>query len=408
MINPTFENKSSKYIFTWAECTCEVSRMHVERDKTSCQLIFTNHSANPHLLRTRLNIETNSSRAKLAKDLAESHPIKGFSWVDAIEYIAEKTMRELEHGEPVLTIQSSDTVEELKYLVSPIIPKGKPTAIFGDPGSGKSQLAVILCIIMQLPWHDNPLKLIAPDKPTKVLYLDYEADKSDIQRQLAIFTEGMHLGWSSVEYRRCSVSLFDDLEGIKNHIEETGAECLIIDSVSLAAGGDLNRMDIASSYVRALRALGGNITTISLAHTSKDRENKTKTILGSVLFEAGFRSVWEVRGQEDEEHDLLDICMFHRKSNLSKKSRPLGFRISYSTEGTTIVWHDPTSVAEFVERMGTNQRIIALLKSGQFTTREIEDNLGITPGNCRVSIHRLKTKNIIDEFNGKWGLLTLQ
>ena len=406
MNNPIFENKSSKYIFVWPELSCEVSRMHVDHDKTSCQLIFTDHSENPHILRTRLNIETNSTRAKLAKDLTERHPIKGFSWEDAIEYISEKTMRELEHGEPVVTIQSTDETTELKYLVFPIIPEGKPTAMFGDPGSGKSQLAIILCIIMRLPWFDNPLRLIAPEKPTKVLYLDYEADQVDLQRQLAIFTNGMGLGWSSIEYRRCALPIADDIEGIRNHIEETGARCVIIDSVSLAAGGDLNRMDVATAYVRALRSLGEGITTISLAHTSKDRENKSKTILGSVLFEAGFRSVWEVRGQEDEDNNLLDICLFHRKSNLAKKSKPIGFRISYSPDGTTIAWHDPRNVAEFVERMGTNQRVLSLLKEGYATEQEIQDGLGISAVNCRVTMSRLKKKTLVLKVGDEWGLVT--
>lgn len=406
MNNPVFENKSSKYIFTWPEVVCEVGRIHIDHDRTSCQLIFTNPKDKAHILRTRLNIETDAARKRLAKELAERYPVKDLDWPDTIEYIAEKTMRELEHGEPVVTIQSTDEYSDLKYLIHPIAPEGKPTAIFGDPGSGKSQLAVILSMIMTLPWTDNPIRLGAPDKPVKVLFLDYEADKEDIQRQLALLTQGMDLGYGSIEYRRCSLPIADDLEGIRTHIEETGARCLIIDSVSLAAGGDLNRMDVATNYVRSLRSLGSNITTISLAHTSKDRESKIKTILGSVLFEAGFRSVWEIRANEGD--DSLDIALFHRKANLSKKFQDIGLRINYLKEGSTIEWLNPKSVPEFVERMSVNQQILSALKYGKVSTSELVEQLGIKRPSVDTALNRLKkaSKIIGDSKNG-WGLATL-
>lgn len=402
MITPEFSNKSSKYIFTWPEVICEVGRIHLNHERTSCQLIFTNPEDKLHILRTRLNIETDVARKRLAKELSERYPVKGLDWQDTIEYIAEKTMRELEHGEPVVTIQSTDEYSDLKYLIHPVVPEGKPTAIFGDPGSGKSQLAVILSMVMSLPWSGNPLKLGAPDKPAKVLFLDYEADIEDIRRQLSLFTQGMDLGYGSMDYRRCSLPIADDIEGIRNYIEELGARCLIIDSVSLAAGGDLNRMDVATNYVRSLRSLGPDITTISLAHTSKDRESKVKTILGSVLFEAGFRSVWEIRAIEGE--DSLDVALFHRKANLSKKFQDIGFRINYTDSGNVIEWLNPKSVPEFLERMSARKQILETLKHGKVSSKDLEEQLEIKPSTLRVNLMRLKKAGMITGDANGWGL----
>lgn len=402
MTTPVFENKSSKYIFTWPEFVCEVGRMHVEHDRTSCQLIFTNSHDKAHILRTRLNIETNATRLKLSKDLTERCPIKDLNWGDVIEYITEKTMRELEHGEPVLTLKSTDQITPLDYLVYPLAPMGKPTAIFGDPGTGKSQLAVLLNIITSLPWSDNPLNLGAPQKSVKLLFLDYEADSDDIDRQLVRLTEGMELGYCEIEYRRCSVSLADDIEGIRNHIEEKNIGGLIVDSVSLAAGGDLNRMDVATNYIRSLRQLGQGLTTISFAHTSKDRESKNKTILGSVLFEAGFRSVWEIRANESE--DSLDIALFHRKANLSKKFHDIGFRINYLPTGNTVEYLNPKSVPEFLERMSVNQQILQTLKSGMLSSEEIAQQIDAKPPTLRVNLMRLKKAGKIMGDSSGWGL----
>ncbi len=340
MTNPTFENKRSKYTFTRPEFTCEVGRMHVDHDRTSCQLIFTNPKDQSHIMRTRLNIETDSARKRLAKELSERYPVKNLDWPDTVEYIAEKTMRELEHGEPVITIQSTDEYSELKYLIHPIVPEGKPTAIFGDPGSGKSQLAVILSMVMTLPWTDNPLKLGAPDNPVKVLFLDYEADIDDIQRQLALFTGGMDLGYGSIEYRRCSLPISDDLEGIRTHIEETGARCLIIDSVSLAAGGDLNRMDVATNYVRSLRSLGSDITTISLAHTSKDRESKVKTILG--CYAEGTEVLTKEGWKQHRDITLLDeVACYEPETKALRWWHPV-IKFQYDYSGKMVSIHHGT------------------------------------------------------------------
>lgn len=399
---PVFENKGTKYLFTFPTFKCEVGRMHVNHDRTSCQLIFTNLKTDAHILRSRLNIETSATRSRLAKELEEKYKITGDdTWQDAIEYIAEKTMRELEHGEPVITVQSTDEVPELEYFIYPIAPKGKPTVIFGDPGTGKSQLAVILSMVALLPWELNPLKLGVPSKSAKVLFLDYEADIEDIQRQLSLFTQGMELGYCSLEYRRCTTPLADDIEGIRNHIDDRQIDCLIIDSVSLAAGGDLNHMDIATSYFRALRQL--DITSISLAHTSKNREEKVKTIIGSVLFEAGARSVWEIRANEGD--DTLDIALFHRKANLSKKFHDIGFRITYADTGNIVEWLDPKSVPEFLERMSVNQQILSALKHGKMTNDQLAEQIDTKRAYLVVALSRLKKSGkIIGDYLTGWGL----
>ncbi len=407
MSEPTFQMKGLRYNFGWADYKLEaqVSRISSNHDRTVCTLLFTSThpDAHPHILQTRFNLESSRVRSELAKDMATRYKIKTpIDWKNVLEYISAKTLQEYEKGEPVIKITSTDEVKPLEYLIEPIAPLGKPTVIFGDPGVGKSQLCLILNMLIALPWTDNLLRLIPPLKPTIGLFLDYEADPDDSRRQLKSLTEGMGLGYIEFHYRRCSLPISDDVEAIRNQIEAIKAQCLFIDSTSLAAGGDLNKMDIATAYFRALRQL--NTTTISLAHTSKDRDTRHKSIIGSVLWEAGARSIWECRAEEDE--DSLDIALFHRKANLSKKSKPLGYRITYENSlPKTIEWLDPKSIPEFVQRMGTNQRIIELLKEGYKTDDEIVDRLEITANNCYVTTKRLKDKGIITKSGNQWGLV---
>jgi hypothetical protein len=312
-------------------------------------------------------------------------------------------MRELEHGEPVQTIETTDEIAPLEYLLYPLIPLGKSTAIFAPPGRGKSQLAVLLSIILRLPWPENPLGLVPPDKPVKMLYLDYEGDKDDILRPMSLIVKGMELGWCDLEYRRCYLPLIDDIDGIKNYMEERECTVLMIDSTSMAAGGDLIKMDIATAYSRAIRQLGSGITTISLAHTSKTEENMSKSVLGSILFTAGFRSIWELTSSEFD--GGLDVALMHRKANLSKKYPDIGFRLNYLEDSTTVEYLDPKSIPDFVDRMSVNQRIIQKLKRAKLTSKQLTDELNIPRPQIDTALKRLRDKQVINgTSDGGWYL----
>jgi len=144
----TFENKGTKYVFTWPhiKLMAEVSRISANHDSTRCMVLFTSthERANPHILHTRVNLESTRAKRELAKELGSRYNIgEKIEWIPLTEYLMVKTLREYERGEPIILLSSEDETKPLEYLVHPIAPLLKPTVIFGDPGAGKSQLAVI-------------------------------------------------------------------------------------------------------------------------------------------------------------------------------------------------------------------------------------------------------------------------
>lgn len=406
MTEPKITSTINGYRLEWAEDKLEivVSRIRVHSDgKITGDVSLILGKAKQVEPSFNFNFTSEQTRKRLTNSLIEKYPDWKDNWMSIIDELSRQIQKSATEGEPVIQITSNDDVFPLEYLVSPIIPLNKPTAIFGDPGAGKSQLLLILAIVAALPWHDNPLKLGAPKESTPILYLDYEADPDDLRRSLRAFVDGMELGWVPIHYRRCSIPIAEDIEAIRNHADAVGAKAIFIDSTSLAAGGDLNKMDVATSYIRALRQM--KLTSVSLSHTSKDRESKSKTIIGSVLFEAGFRSVFECRGQEDEH--TLDIALFHRKFNLGAKQPTMGYRISYNGQGNTVEWYDPSSVPEFVARMSIAKQILDLLKSGSKTLTEITDDLGVSMPAASMALKRLANKNHVTKLAGKqWGLLS--
>jgi hypothetical protein len=214
----------------------------------------------------------------------------------------------------------------------------------------------------------------------------------------------MGLPYVELHYRRCSQPLAEDIESIRNHALDIGAGAAIVDSISLAAGDDPSKPNVATNYFRQMRQL--HLTTISLAHTAKDPGLTRKTIFGSVMWEAGARSVWEIQGEQSE--DILDIALTHKKANLSKKFNAQGYRIIYAGElPTKVEWHDPKEVPEFVEKMSVPDRIMDLLKTGAMEPSDIATNLDITNNTLGVAIHRLNKKGLIVKLqSGMVGLAT--
>ena len=82
-------------------------------------------------------------------------------------------------------------------------------------------------------------------------------------------------------YRRCHQPLADDLPAIQRIVSQSHIRLIIIDSLAIAAGGELERPETATRIFAAIRAL--RVSTLTVAHPQKKPEDKT--IFGSVLHE---------------------------------------------------------------------------------------------------------------------------
>lgn len=355
-----------------------------------------------HLHRSHFNLSSERSRTSLAKTLKERH--NSLDWHGLLEQNSVYVIDMYRRGEPVRELKSTDEIQRPRYLLNPLIIENYPNVIFGDPSSAKSTLAVILSQVMQLPWHDNPMGITAPASPVKVLYIDWESDWETINWQLKTLENGMGLGYLSLHYRRCYFPLAQDIEQIKKYVEETEATLLIIDSLGIAAGGELKETQSPLAFFGALRQLGR--TSLILAHNNKE-DIKKKTIFGSQFFTALARNVWEIRKSQDTDSDEMELALFHKKPPpFSKLQKPIGFKIEFDNElgKMEVKKHDPRNVAEFIERMTDTDRVLDALRDGPMDNKELTDELEMKPDNVRVATNRLKKKELIVKVGSQWGL----
>lgn len=325
-------------------------------------------------------------------------------WSEMLTYVTAKSVTISRRGEPVEELWTHEDIVPPQYLVNPFIIENYPNIIFGDPGTFKSNLSLILAQVVMLPWKDNELGFDAPEHTHHVLYLDWETDRNTIQWQLKSIQNGMGLSTTYINYRRCSQPLAADLQAIAEAIKKTEAQLIIIDSLGLACSGELSKEQSPLAFFTALRSL--NITSLILAHNSKGGDTNKKSIYGSMFFHAQARNIWEIRKSQQPGSSEAGICLFNQKSPpFLGIQKPVAFKMTFGNQSTKVVPANPDDFQEFVEKMSVETQILLALRDGPMTPKELQENAGIESSNIHVSLARMAKKGqVVKLNNNRWGL----
>lgn len=309
-----------------------------------------------------------------------------------------------EHSQPEEIMALDDTAEPT-FLIYPLLPLNQPTILFGDGGTGKGHLAMLLGLIATLPYFDNELGLIAPKVSTPTLYLDYEADRNDFENTLSNLCRG--IGEFCSFYR---IPAFQPLPDIANNLhlicQDKKIKLMIIDSLGPACGGNPNDAEAAIKMFNALRQFP-DITKLLIAHNSKDPLTKSRTPFGSVFFLNLARSVWEVKKAQEVDSNIMTLALTHRKYN-RRQQLPIGLELTFADDGPITMKRVDLSTTELSTEMPIHYQITDLLKyEGLLTQEEIAEALGRDNKSIHTILYRHKDRFIKLEGN-KWGLVTTQ
>ena len=319
MNDPSITEEIGRIDYAWPELGL---RVNVKRytDDGYAELWFysTNGNGESLLLPTKINLLATPTMNSLAKRLERNS--EDIPWIDVLTYIAGKTIEIARRGESIVEIwPSEDDNLSPNYLLEPILYMNHPAVIFGDYGSLKSIIALVIGYIIQLPYYDNALGLTPKNESRLCLYLDYEDDSDSFRRRWSALERGFGRGAMSIFYKRMTSPLYDSTERLQHIIDEKNIGFMIVDSLGPAARGNLNDPEPAIRYHAALRQL--HITSLTLAHNSKDQLTKKRTIFGSIFFTNLARSIWECKAEQDIGEDKAIISLRHIKANLSSKGR---------------------------------------------------------------------------------------
>ena len=407
-MKPTITELPNGLLFEWTEAhlTIRVSRAREHHDGRVTAELKVSTSApgySPHLHQAQLNLVSTPARKAMVKALSEIYEA---DWLSILEQCSVLTIEWIRKGEPLIELWGREDATPPTYLVDPLLIEGYPNVLFGDPGTFKSAIAVIVSAISTLPWRDNPLRLSPPPRSCKALYLDWEADKQTTDWTLARLRRGSLLPEFPLSYRFCTRPLADDIEAIQSVAAESEANICIIDSLTMAAGGDLKEAVSATAFYGALRQL--HMTSLILAHNAKDNGTiqRVKTIFGSQVFTAQARNVWEVKKLQEPGENELQLGLFHRKAPpFSRLSRPLGMRVTFVDSQITVKAEDPRGIREFVAELGIKAQIQDALQQGAMAAPAIAAEIAANPDTVRARLNDLaKQGKVLKLPNGKWGL----
>lgn len=404
---PQITELADGYEYNWTDEKLIIKasrvRVHTSDGRVTGELLITGQNNKAIYPQTSFNFTSDRTRGSLIKTLTE----RGgqWKWDDIINQLCLSVVERARQGEPVQELWTCDEIEAPEFLLEPLIYKGLPTVIFGEKAVCKSTISLLVYSCLILPWTDNPLSWKAPVHPVKVLLADWEVNADVAKYNLKRIQQGMGLPHFPLIYRRCKLPLVDDIEQIKKHLDDTGAEVLIIDSLGFAAAGDLNNADQALRFANALRQL--NCAAFIIAQTSKDRKSKGKSVYGSTFFEYFSRNIFELRKTREDNEDSFDIAIFNTYCNLGRRAKPMGYHIQFDDIKKTVhIEQAEITAADLVERLGTWSRIYDKLKTQTWKAKELSDELGISLDLASRTLKRYQQKGQVAKLpDGSWGLV---
>jgi len=403
-MKPDVKNRVDGYDIAWKTEGIIISvtrlRQHSTNGRVTGEILIKNDQDDAVYPQTTLNFNAAQSRARLAKTLQELD--SEHKWLAIMNQLCLLVIDLVRQGEPVEEIwPSEDDNLRASYLLYPLLYLNHPTIIFGDYGSLKSLMALVIGYVVQLPYRDNTMGLTTTKESAVCLYLDYEDDKTSFRRRWSALERGFGEGGIPILYRRMTSTVYDSVEQLLPIIHDKKISLIITDSLGPAARGNLNDSEPAIKYHAALRQLG--VTSLTLAHTSKDQFTKKKSVFGSVFFTNLARSVWECKAEQEIEEDEAVISLKHTKANLSRLHPPLGYHFSF-TENMISIDHIDLKDTGLSGELPLSTRIKDLLRRGSITVKEIATILDANEASVRTITNRLYKRNQLVNIDGKWGL----
>ena len=349
---------------------------------------------NPGLLiQGRMILTSPANRKTMSRSLEERE--SEVDWGKVIEQLCFLSLNLVRSGTPEIEITGDADVEaQVKWLIEPLVQVGSPTLIYGSGAAGKSWLGQGFAVladqgISALGFHVEP-------SPT--LYLDWETEETEIGVRIAMIRRGMNIDTPShIWYKKMTQGLSSDIETVRNIIIDRGIKFVVLDSLGSACMGEPESAEVVLRMFSALRSL--NVSSFCIDH-----QNKEGTLFGSVYKYNASRMVFEVKNDQAEEESHLNVGLFNKKSNNSKRLQPIG--IQYRFENNSIVFTRKdvrdTSLEEY---MSVSDRIETLLiHNGPMVVKDIAEMLAKAESHIRKELSegtRKKRFHSIVDGSGK-------
>lgn len=383
---PQLSRLRGGYMLRWNNIVMEVRQLKRRDDDWRCELLIgLETDGDIELLWTgHHNLMAARSRSLLAKDLADR--IEYAPWGEMLQQLTFLVVEAERRGEPMINLADYAAPLELRYLMRGWIMPGKPTALFGLGGSGKTWLGIMIAHALA-----TGQRLLGYDVPTaiKVGIFDYENDPDTTWLRLAKVAQ---VGAKpSIFYRQLTLPLTEYEEQIAHDVETHNLQFAVLDSFALASGGSQQKDDLVIPVYAVLRRLG--IATLLIDHEAKSSNGEYA--IGTVYKHNLARITWHLKAtKENTETGDLYLLASNRKNNEDRREKPLGIHMMFGPKAVGVKRLDPADLpTDLQDDVPLRDRIAAELKGGQaMSTGELAELLGEKAADIRARLNDMERK----------------
>ena len=251
----------------------------------------------------------------------------------SVENMAKQKCWRDAREKPVPVMKMSEVEETVvQWLWYPFIPFGKVTLIQGNPGKGKTWLAMAIAAYCT---NGKELPNALPIEPFNVLYQTAEDGIADtIKPRLAKCGADMtRVRFINEDEKQLSMT--DDR--IEKAIRQNNVRLMIMDPIQayLGANVDMNRANEIRPLFRHLSTIAERTgcAIVLIGHLNKSSGSQSDyRSLGSIDIAAAVRSILFVEKVEKEKEQDIRV-VYQQKDSLAKKENPVAF--SLGEEGLT-------------------------------------------------------------------------
>ena len=250
-------------------------------------------------------------------------------------------LREPQQEETVEIIRMSEVdTQTVEWLWEPYIPFGKVTIVQGNPGEGKTTLALRLCAACT---NRKPFPAMAEHEPFNVIYQTAEDGLGDTVKPRLMEADADLDRVLVIDEGKQELSLSD--ERIERAIRQTGARLIILDPIQAYVGEktDMNKANEIRPIFRRLAEVAERTgcAVVLIGHLNKAAGGQSAYRgLGSIDFRAAARSVLLI-GRVKREPNVRVII--HDKSSLAPEGKPMAFSLGAESSFSWIGEYDITA-----------------------------------------------------------------
>ena len=251
------------------------------------------------------------------------------------------------HRETIGECMNDIESEEVDWLWYPWLPLGKITILEGNPGEGKTTLALQLAAIISRGWPfpDAGGRPGIPREPASVIVMNSEDGLADtlrprLDRAQADCTRIFALMGVRVQDKGRSVDRsigLQDVLDIEEEIVKHQARLLIVDPLQayLGASVDMSQANETRPILSAIGNMAGRnkCAVLMIRHLRKTGGRPVERGLGSIDFFGAARSVAMTVQDPDNEGQYL---IAHSKCTLAPKAKSQGYTLTDGFAWTSI------------------------------------------------------------------------